>query len=655
MADDRHHSGFDQDEFERYDTFDAPVSDQPAPVRNGLFGDLYRLFDQIKIDNAAKKLDDNVALGEDRVITDSGNWAAVPHRQLYESVHANNNPAEAYALAREWTDLGNTMAENSRAMDEVIRGTESGWQGAAAQMARESTLKLATWGGDAAQTSQYMGTRIADQGLAAERAKAAMPEPVEFDYRAMLEQGFTSGGLVGFMRAVQDVQVASEQSRAAHEQAVRVMTEMENESRSVDETTPRFVQPPDATATDASPMHGLMMRPRGELIAENPVTPHETMSTVADRSIMNMPRGQAGVPDLSVAGVDAGAGAGGFGGAGGPGSTGSGYPGGAYTGGGAYPGGAYPGGAYPGGGGVPGGGLPGGEGGPGGSGFPGSYGGGGYQVPAASAGSSPYTGPQSYTPPNIPIPDIPSTGTTTSGYTPPNIPVTGGNYPGDTTYRGPGYTTPPNVNYTPPNVGYTPPNGRYTPGNNPYPSANPNSSGNGYTPGNMPPGYVPPKMPPTVFTPGAGDAAAPRLNYSGGGIPTGGLPGGGTGGLPGGGGTGGASGGAGGGGFTPRGMGAGGAGFGGPGGAAGIGAYAADEAAMRGNPNGAARPGMPGAAGAPGMGGGMGAGGQRGEEDKEHRSKYATGEKIVEEPGRMVPLVIGEKSAKQRKEERSAE
>jgi hypothetical protein len=52
------------------------------------------------------------------------------------------------------------------------------------------------------------------------------------------------------------------------------------------------------------------------------------------------------------------------------------------------------------------------------------------------------------------------------------------------------------------------------------------------------------------------------------------------------------------------------------------------------------------------MGGGMGAGaGKRGEGDMEHRTKYATGEKIVEEPGRMVPLVIGEKPARQRKEE----
>jgi hypothetical protein len=95
MAADHHHSGFDPDEFERYDTFDAPVSDQTDPGRDGLFGDLGRLIDQIRVNNAANKLDENVSLGEDRVLNVSGNWASVPHKQLYESVHVNNDPAEA--------------------------------------------------------------------------------------------------------------------------------------------------------------------------------------------------------------------------------------------------------------------------------------------------------------------------------------------------------------------------------------------------------------------------------------------------------------------------------------------------------------------------------------------------------------------------------
>jgi hypothetical protein len=47
----------------------------------------------------------------------------------------------------------------------------------------------------------------------------------------------------------------------------------------------------------------------------------------------------------------------------------------------------------------------------------------------------------------------------------------------------------------------------------------------------------------------------------------------------------------------------------------------------------------------------MPAGKSGGDEDKEHTNKYAANEKVVEEPGRMVPNVIGGKSAKQLRDE----
>jgi hypothetical protein len=599
MAADHHHSGFDPDEFERYDTFDAPVSDQTDPGRDGLFGDLGRLIDQIRVNNAANKLDENVSLGEDRVLNVSGNWASVPHRQLYESVHNNNDPAEAYALAREWTDLGNMMADNSRAMDEVIRGTESGWQGIAAQAARESTLKLATWGGDAAQTSQYMGTRIAEQGLTAERAKAAMPEPVEFDWEQMLRQGFATGGLAGLTRAVQDVNAVSEQARSAHEQAVQVMTNMESQSRSVDQTTPRFVIPPDATSGDSTAVNGLMSRRLADPAAGGAPS---AASAVMPFSTASGSVGAPGGPESFQSGSFAGS------------ASGSGFQGGSGS-----PQPSFDSAQPSFGGGQP------------------SFGGAGYQPAAASAGPNTFT--SSSMPPNIPVPDVPQTGTSTSGYVPP----TGPGYQGDTNYRPPGYQPP---NFQQPTTGYPGPGyvpgGPYNPGGGRNNPGNQNNPGGPYNPADprSGSGYVPPRIDPLTgepYKPGQGPRPMP---FTGGaGVPGGGGPGGGSGG---GGGFGGPRGGAG---FVEQG------GMRQPGFAAGAGAMAAEEAAaMRGNQ--AAAAGRAGAAGAPGMGmGGMGAG-ARGEEDKEHRSKYATGEKIVDEPGRMVPLVIGEKQARKQADEK---
>lgn len=556
MATDRHHSAFDRDEFERYDTFDAPVADDVDPGRHGLGGAIGRLLDKIRVDNAANKLERDVSLGEDRVLTASGNWLAVPHRELYASVHTDNDPGQAYALAREWTDLGNMMAENSLAMDAAIRSTETGWQGTAAAAARKATLKLATWGGDAAQTSQYMGTRIADQGLAAERAKAAMPEPVEFDYARMLHQGFATGGLAGLVQAGVDVQVASAQARSAHEQAARVMSEMESQSRSVDETTPRFVRPPQVADGPAEPMN---------LLSRN----DSTAVSAATPMVSALRSGQPATPAGFAA--DGGATA---------------------PGGGGFPGGA---------------GFPGG----GGDGSP--TGGGAASTPAPRSA-------QTYVPPHLPEPDLPALGTTSAaGYVPPTTSGPGG-HPVAPAFQGTG--------------GGQYPGGAFLPGAG-------GTGGDSRRPDR--PGQVPPKVDGGQFVP-PGDprrGAVPSFGGTGGG--SGGGAGGG--GMPGGGGTSGA------GGFTPRAA-TGGGGLPGAGASVGAAVPGAEQARAA---AGAARPG---AAGQPGMGapGGMGGGGARGgEDDKEHRNKYATHDKVVEEPGRMVPQVIGEKSARQLTEERGTE
>jgi hypothetical protein len=440
-----------------------------------------------------------------------------------------------------------------------------------------------------------------------------MPEPVEFDWEQMLRQGFATGGLAGLTQAVQDVNAVSEQARTAHEQAVQVMSNMETQSRSVDQTTPRFVIPPDATSGDNSGVNGLMSpRLMGAPLAGDPSSAASPLLpfSSASGSAGAAGGGQENFQNGSVQG-------------------GSGFQGGSS---GSVPGG-FTGGGSPGG-------FTGGSGGQQPN-FQQPNFGGGYQPAAASGGGNPYV------PPNFQMPDGPQTGTSTSGYAPP----TGPGYPGDSTYRPPGYQPPQNFQ-PPPGTGYPGgpgyvPGGPYNPGgrNNPGGQNNPYNPGGPFNPADPRSGggYMPPRIDPLTgepYKPGQGPRPMP---FTGGG-----------GGMPGGGGSGGGFGGAGsGGGFGgPRGAG----GFVEPGGmrqpgfAAGAGAMAAEEAAMRGNQAPAA--GRAGAAGSPGMGGGMGGGGARGEEDKEHRSKYATGEKIVEEPGRMVPLVIGEKKDRKQAEEK---
>nr|CEL21544.1 similar to extensin-like protein [Lycopersicon esculentum] gi/5917664/gb/AAD55979; contains leucine-rich repeats, Pfam:PF00560; contains proline rich extensin domains, INTERPRO:IPR002965; go_process: cellular morphogenesis during differentiation [goid 0000904] / leucine-rich repeat family protein / extensin family protein [Kibdelosporangium sp. MJ126-NF4] len=186
----------------------------------------------------------------DRVLGEPVNWAAFTHRELYDQVHADNEPAQAAELAKEWTDLGAELAEASDNLAGRIIMSESGWQGPAAEAARAATLDLAVWGRSAAVTAGELGDRVAALGDTAEMAKRNMPEPDDFDADEVLRQGFTTGGFAGLVKALGDVRAHSDRATAAHEQAVRVMTEASARAQEIDDDTPEFHLPGEVADPD---------------------------------------------------------------------------------------------------------------------------------------------------------------------------------------------------------------------------------------------------------------------------------------------------------------------------------------------------------------------------------------------------------------------
>ncbi|MBN6039135.1 PPE domain-containing protein [Amycolatopsis sp. 195334CR] len=593
----------------------------------------------------------------DLALTQTQNWRSRSHRELYESVHLGNDPGQVGQLAEEWTGIGAEMSEHSRRMGERIKATESGWRGNGADSARESVMELVQWSGKASTTAEEVGRRIGEQGRIMENARATMPEPVEFDWKAMVTNGFATGGLAGFAMAVQDVRAKSEEANSAHEQAVAVMSNMETASREVDSGTPRF-EPPAVKATPAMLGRPMMsvdgeggggaggggggegtLQPFQQGTPANQGTP-ATLGTPAGQgtpATLGAPAAQ-GTPAMPPFNGDTTT-AGFTGGPGGPGSPGSPQ----------MPGMPQ----------VPAAGLPGGPGG-GGPGSPGSP-----QMPGMPGGMPPGI-PGGGGPGFTPKPgDTRPQSTTMPNFTPP--PVPGGGGPDFTTSGRPGGTTPQTApNFGMPNL----PTGNKGPGSEdtirqprPTPPKLPDFNGPGgsnYTPGNPyggPGGSNNPNSPnyPGPNRPGTPPVMPPRLPPSG--IPP----------IPGVSGFGGGGGGGGAGGFGPGGGGAGGAGGFGPGGAGGGGAGAGGYGPQGPGASTGAGPGgrMPGAGfgpagvgGGPGgapMGGamgGMGAGaagaGRGGEEDKERRSAaYIQGEEIFHVPGEdLPPPVIGARKKK---------
>ncbi|WP_112266653.1 PPE domain-containing protein [Lentzea terrae] len=176
------------------------------------------------------------------VLTDPQNWASRSHAELYAAVHNNNDPGAAGQISSDWSKYGSELTEAARTINAVITASESKWTGGAAEAAREAMKKLGDWVDETARTAVEVGSKVSEQGHVVESARAQMPAPIAFDWHKAAA-ALSQPGTPAFVLASADIAVANAASRAAHDQAVNVMTAMESNSRQVDTTTPTFKPP----------------------------------------------------------------------------------------------------------------------------------------------------------------------------------------------------------------------------------------------------------------------------------------------------------------------------------------------------------------------------------------------------------------------------
>ncbi len=176
------------------------------------------------------------------VLTDPQNWASRSHQELYAAVHNNNDPGQAGEIGSQWAKYGTELTEAAHTITKVITNSETKWTGDAADGARAAMKRLSDWVNETANAAVELGNKVAEQGRVMESARAQMPPPVNFDWNKAAA-ALSQPGTPAFVLASADIAVANEASRAAHEQAVGVMTTMENSSRQIDSSTPVFKPP----------------------------------------------------------------------------------------------------------------------------------------------------------------------------------------------------------------------------------------------------------------------------------------------------------------------------------------------------------------------------------------------------------------------------
>ncbi|WP_192909685.1 PPE domain-containing protein [Gandjariella thermophila] len=187
-----------------------------------------------------------VARMDPPALTETYHWQGFRHRQLYDMVHTDNDPGRAGEFGETSRQIGQVIGAHQQRLTSAL--AKAGvWQGAAADQATAALQPLANWSQTAAATSGFYANRVALQANAAQQARDAMPEPVDFDPKQVFLQSLHNDPFNVF-KAGTDVYVKYKQQQQAEEQARQVMSTLESSSRSVDTSTPQWTVPPDATA-----------------------------------------------------------------------------------------------------------------------------------------------------------------------------------------------------------------------------------------------------------------------------------------------------------------------------------------------------------------------------------------------------------------------
>ncbi|MGH3623124.1 MAG: hypothetical protein ACRDQ5_15230, partial [Sciscionella sp.] len=175
----------------------------------------------------------------------AANYQHVAHPELQRMVPDRASTDMVGQNGLDAIKIGNELTGHQQTMTQAIARSESGWQGAAGNSARDYMAKLTNWVGKTGQGIQLTGTQLSVQSEAGYRARNGMPEPVLFDAAAANRQlNSMSGDPLGYAMQSRAHQAAYQQQLAAQQQAAHVVQTYDNNLGGAS-TSPAFATPPD--------------------------------------------------------------------------------------------------------------------------------------------------------------------------------------------------------------------------------------------------------------------------------------------------------------------------------------------------------------------------------------------------------------------------
>lgn len=186
--------------------------------------------------------------GGRRVPPVSVNHAAIDHAQLKQWTD-DADPSKSQSFADDWTGVGAIMTDAAESLKRAAMGTEAGWTGEAADAMRVRLGQIAAWSGGTGAQISAASQSIAQQSEAADAARRAMPEPVSYNPGDIIRDA-PGNGLLALVALPDLIYQRYEQSNAAHEEAVRVVSERDNTMNDAAGRVALFQAPPRLDGSD---------------------------------------------------------------------------------------------------------------------------------------------------------------------------------------------------------------------------------------------------------------------------------------------------------------------------------------------------------------------------------------------------------------------
>ncbi|MCI2419111.1 PPE domain-containing protein [Saccharopolyspora sp. K220] len=168
-------------------------------------------------------------------------WQGYRHPELFAQIHEGPGPDGSTDSIRRWNELTRALGEIDAGLASAVSSAMAGWQGKAADSARDGLRPLGNWAAQAQQATTVMRERAEQQAEFISKARRDMPPPVQVTTE---EPGTAETVLTHLFGGQTDYELQEAKQHAAEQRAFDVMRTYEASTQANTTSLASFTPPP---------------------------------------------------------------------------------------------------------------------------------------------------------------------------------------------------------------------------------------------------------------------------------------------------------------------------------------------------------------------------------------------------------------------------